>query len=81
MDAAGNLYGVDPYDGPHNAGYVFELSPSNGSWTFTDLHDFTGGDDGSNPFCTLVLDAEGNVYGTANLGGTHNQGTVFKITP
>jgi uncharacterized repeat protein (TIGR03803 family) len=30
---------------------------------------------------TLVLDAEGNIYGTAVFGGTLNQGTIFEITP
>ena len=82
MDHAGNLYGVDPRNGPHDAGFVFKLSPSNGGWTATDLHDFTGAsNDGAYPYGTLVLDADGNIYGTTILGGTHNQGTVFKITP
>jgi uncharacterized repeat protein (TIGR03803 family) len=82
MDQAGNLYGVDPNDGPYFEGFVFKLSPaSNGGWTFTDLHDFTGGSDGAAPYCTLALDANGNVYGTTNLGGAHNKGTVFKIAP
>ncbi|MGA2373632.1 MAG: choice-of-anchor tandem repeat GloVer-containing protein [Candidatus Korobacteraceae bacterium] len=81
MDSAGNLYGVDPYDGPYSWGYVFKLSPSNGGWTFTDLHDFTGGSDGAAPFCTLAVDENGNIYGTTNLGGAHGQGAVFKITP
>jgi hypothetical protein len=27
-------------------GSVFELSPSGGGWSYTDLHDFTGGNDG-----------------------------------
>ncbi len=81
MDQAGNLYGVDPYNGAYNEGFVFKLSPSNGGWTSTDLHDFTGGNDGAAPYCTLVVDANGNIYGTTAYGGTHNRGTVFEITP
>jgi uncharacterized repeat protein (TIGR03803 family) len=29
----------------------------------------------------LVLDAAGNLYGTTNAGGAHNQGVVFKLCP
>ena len=29
---------------------------------------------------TLVIDANGNIYGTASEGGASNNGTVFKIT-
>ena len=38
IDAAGNLYGTAPQDG--GAGLVFSLEAGNGSWTYTDLHDF-----------------------------------------
>ena len=27
------------------------------------------------------MDAQGNFYGTSALGGTHNEGAVFKISP
>lgn len=88
MDAAGNLYGttrgVQYSNNPY--GSVFKLTPSNGGWTYTDLYDFTGGDDGSAPYSSLVLDAQGNLYGTAFAGGTSLNcqggcGVVFQITP
>ena len=41
IDAAGNLYGTANGDGADGAGMVFKLSNSNGSWTLTDLHDFS----------------------------------------
>lgn len=81
MDAAGNLYGTTYLVGAHGNGSVFKLSPSNGSWTFTTLHDFTGGVDGGQPWGQLTLDANGNLYGTTTVGGTHNVGVVFEITP
>jgi uncharacterized repeat protein (TIGR03803 family) len=56
MDAAGNLYGTTLADGAHGYGAVFKLTPSNGSWTYTSLHDFTNGSDGGYPYSTLVLD-------------------------
>ncbi len=81
MDAAGNLYGTTLADGAHGYGAVFKLTPSNGGWTYTSLHDFTNGSDGGYPYSTLVLDTRGNLYGTASSGGTQGVGVVFEVTP
>ena len=81
MDAAGNLYGTTYADGSHNSGTVFKLSYSHGNWTYTVLHNFTGGSDGAYPFSTLVFDGDGNLYGTTSYGGANDDGVVFKITP
>ncbi len=83
MDAAGNLYGTTTYGGAYGAGNVFKLAPSNGGWTYTSLHDFTGQNDstGAYPMCSLVMGASGNLYGTTDEGGAHNNGVVFEITP
>jgi uncharacterized repeat protein (TIGR03803 family) len=80
-DAAGNLYGTTQKDGAYGAGNVFKLAPSNGGWVYTDLYDFTGGNDGAFPYSKLVLDVNGNLYGTTYQGGTYNQGVVWQITP
>ncbi len=82
-DQAGNLYGTTPDGGAHSAGVVFELSPmQNGSWKQTVLHAFTGGNDGGvGSLGVLLLDTAGNLYGTAELGGAHQAGTVFELTP
>ena len=40
MDAAGNLYGTTANGGIYGEGAVFKLTPSNGGWTYTSLHDF-----------------------------------------
>lgn len=81
MDAAGNLYGTTYGDGTHDYGNVFELSPSDGGWTYTDLYDFTGGDDGGNPLGSVAMDANGNLYGTTSSYGTHGYGVIWEITP
>jgi uncharacterized repeat protein (TIGR03803 family) len=84
MDAEGNLYGATFGDGVYGEGSVFKLAPSNGGWSFTDLHDFTGLKDGSNPFGGVILDANGNVYGTTVYGGGLQGcdcGVVWEITP
>jgi uncharacterized repeat protein (TIGR03803 family) len=81
MDSAGNLYGTTYGDGAYGVGSVFKLTPSNGGWTYTSLHDFTGGDDGGTPEGGVTLDANGNLYGTANIGGAYSFGVVWEITP
>jgi len=86
MDAAGDLYGTAEFDGAHYDGSVFKLTRNNGSWTYTDLYDFTGGADGSNPVGTMTLDANGNLYGTTSHGGNggsceYGCGVAWELTP
>jgi uncharacterized repeat protein (TIGR03803 family) len=91
LDAADNLYGTTIWggnpncDGYASCGVVFKLDTKG---KFAVLHTFTGGSDGANPEATLVLDAEGNLYGTTLTGGAGggcaNQyppgcGVVFKV--
>ena len=80
MDSAGNLYGTALLNGAFHQGNVFKLTSNGGTWTYTSLHDFSGGSDGSLPFSNVVIDAQGNLYGTAAQGGEHNSGVVWKIT-
>ncbi len=80
MDAGGNLYGTMYESGSSGYGVIFKLTPSNGSWNYTPLHIFTGGDDGAYP-SGLVLDSNGNLYGVASYGGVSNYGVVFEIMP
>src|SRR5580700_7684126 len=42
------------------------------------IHQFGRGTDGAQPIGGVVLDSAGNFYGTANLGGTLGDGTVFE---
>jgi uncharacterized repeat protein (TIGR03803 family) len=81
MDAAGNLYGTRICGGAYGLGSVLKLTPSNSGWTYTDLHDFTGGGDGAGPYCNVTFDANGNLYGTASAGGSERFGVVWEITP
>lgn len=80
MDGAGNLYGTTYCDGAHGYGNVFELSPSNGGWTYTDLYDFNGGNDGKYPYGEVAFDANGNLYGTTYGGGSNTVGVVWELS-
>lgn len=44
------------------------------------IYSFTGGNDGAKPGVGLLMDGSGNLYGTANSGGTDLAGVVFKVT-
>ena len=85
MDTAGNLYGTALSGGAYGSGSVFKLAPSGGGWTYTSLHDFCAGgppcSDGAQPWGNVILDANGNLYGTASAGGPSNYGVVWEITP
>ena len=81
IDREGNLYGTTNAGGANNHGSVFELTPSNGGWTESILYNFMGGGDGSGPRSGMVFDSAGNLYGTTELGGAYNCGTVYELTP
>ena len=69
MDAAGDLFGVCTSGGAHQDGWIFELTNCSQTCVLVDLHDF-GGSDGREPYGGPVLDANGNLYGTTEYGGT-----------
>jgi uncharacterized repeat protein (TIGR03803 family) len=62
---------------------VFQVRPSPyGVWTESTLYSFTGGSDGGAPEAVLTLDAQGNLYGTTQVGGgSCSCGTVFELSP
>jgi uncharacterized repeat protein (TIGR03803 family) len=84
-DAAGNLYGVTAFGGTYGEGNVFELSPPTavgGAWTEAVLYSFGAyPQDGSVSTGALVLDADGNLYGTTVAGGILGEGIVFELSP
>ena len=82
FDKAGALYGT-AYSGGNATGdgTVFKLSPPFGgqaSWAETTLWQFSG-PDGSEPYNGLAADKSGVLYGTTNVGGSTNMGTVFSL--
>ena len=74
LGSDGALYGVTFFGGNGTRGTIFRIT---GSGTFTNLYDFDG-TNGANPYGTLLLAADGNMYGTTS--GDVTFGTVFKLT-
>ncbi len=73
----GNFYGTTQYGGVYGVyGTVFKIT-TNGQ--LTTLYRFTGGSDGSYPYCSMQ-GKDGNLYGTTLEGGANGCGTVFLIT-
>jgi uncharacterized repeat protein (TIGR03803 family) len=84
QDATGNLYGTDAAGGdidceyPDGCGVVFKLAGKQ----LSVLHSFKGSPDGEEPIAGVIMDAEGNLYGTTDRGGEpYNAGTVFELSP
>jgi uncharacterized repeat protein (TIGR03803 family) len=71
------LTGVTSNGGVEGHGTVFSIK-TNGTG-FALIQGFA--DWGKIPHGDLYKDADGNFYGMTNLGGTYNQGTIFKMTP
>jgi len=80
LDNASNLYGTTGEGGGgcsgSGCGVVFKLTPEGAE---TVLHSFQGGSDGAAPAASLLADSKGNLYGTTELGGPANAGTIFKL--
>ncbi|HEY3777667.1 MAG TPA: choice-of-anchor tandem repeat GloVer-containing protein [Rhizomicrobium sp.] len=82
MDPSGNLFGVTTLGGKYDVGVVYEFVPGTGQSSV--LYNFcseAGCADGSEPGrVSLVIDAQGNLYGTTSKGGSANDaGIVFKL--
>ena len=88
VDGAGDLFGTTFWGGgPAGAGVVYEMTPPampGGAWTETVIHRFSYDDllDGLSPWGGLAIDRNGDLFGTAWLGGTCGScGLVFEMSP
>lgn len=83
-----HFFGAASSGGAHastnHGGVVFELiHNTDGSWSYKVIHSFcaqSGCADGDDPLADLIVDKDGNLYGTTWAGGAHAQGCVFKLT-
>jgi uncharacterized repeat protein (TIGR03803 family) len=78
IDVAGNLYGTTSEGGTSGHGAVFKITAAGAESV---LYSFGRPPvDGDYPASRLTMDSAGNLYGTTWFGGSHNEGTVFKLT-
>jgi uncharacterized repeat protein (TIGR03803 family) len=75
MDSKGNLYGTTQNGGTDGGGTIFEYNAATKS--LTTLVNFNG-DNGAFPEAGLVMDANGNLFGTTANGGVDGDGNVFE---
>jgi uncharacterized repeat protein (TIGR03803 family) len=76
----GNLYGTDFAGGPDGFGTIFKITPNG---TLTTIYNFCSQNacsDGDAPLAGLIQATDGNLYGTTDVGGAHNLGTVFRLS-
>jgi uncharacterized repeat protein (TIGR03803 family) len=73
----GALYGTTRALGAASRGAVFKIN-TDGSG-YTNLHHFTGSDDGQNPQGGLIAGRDGVLYGTT--AGGSSGGTIFALNP
>lgn len=89
LDSEGNLYGTTLLGGgfgcfdQQGCGTVFKITPDRHE---TVLYSFAGGTDGTGPRSRLLLDGQGNLYGSTTGGGGsgcsgNGCGTVFELSP
>ncbi len=82
VDAKGNIFGMAPENIPSSQGIIFSLTPAG---KLTTLFRFNGTNgsliDSEGAPGALVLDSAGNLWGATPTGGSHGQGTVFKLSP
>jgi uncharacterized repeat protein (TIGR03803 family) len=77
-DSNGDLFGTTEQGGANfelNDGTVFEITRTGDSSTLVSFN----GADGLGPGGNLLLDGNGDLFGTTAAGGAHDGGTVFEI--
>ncbi len=81
----GSFYGTTSGAGSGGTGTVFKITAAGDLTTIYSFAPLNLADDsnsnGAYPEAALIQGSDGNFYGTAYLGGTAAEGTVFRITP
>ena len=72
FDGNGNLYGTTLFGGS-GYGTVYQLTPSGSAWTEKVIYAFQGLNDGSTPYAGLVVDPDGNLYGSSFYFGSRQR--------
>jgi hypothetical protein len=90
MDANNKFWGTTITGGRQGRGMAYEIAPGGSNlwtttWTRTVLYNFCWSGSSTCPEGTfpngVILDASGDVWGTAPGGGAHNDGLLFELVP
>ncbi|HLI62404.1 MAG TPA: choice-of-anchor tandem repeat GloVer-containing protein [Terriglobales bacterium] len=89
IGASGIVYGTAGLAGSNGDGTAFMVRPGAHApasvitpWTESVLYEFAPGSNGALPgYGALAVDPEGNLYGTTEIGGASNKGTVYELSP
>src|SRR6185312_7871285 len=71
------LYGTTSSGGAHGVGTAYRYNPNNGNYAV--IFDFTTSGPHA-PKGALIIDTNGDLYGTATAGGSHSGGAVYKLS-
>lgn len=75
----GKLYGMTNRGGTNDYGVIFQFDPV--SLTYVKKLDFSTVSSGRWPIGSLMLAANGKLYGTSEIGGTNGYGVLFEFNP
>jgi len=82
LDQQGRIYGTASSDGRYDSGVVFRLVREGEGWVLTPIYSFNFHDhDGTIPYSRVVFGPDGLLYGTTNVGGGADFGTVYSLRP
>jgi uncharacterized repeat protein (TIGR03803 family) len=79
----GNLYGTTLSGGQNDVGSVFKSTSSGAEsvlYSFSGHGAVSNSQDGADPKSCLILASDNNFYGTSQLGGQNDMGTVYMIS-
>lgn len=79
VDSAGNLYGTNSQGGSKNLGTAFRLNKSGQLILLVSWGKFGDTSHGWDPTAGLTTDKTGALYGTTQLGGASDFGTVYEV--
>jgi uncharacterized repeat protein (TIGR03803 family) len=82
QDGNGNFFGMTLWGGTAGRGALFKVVPNGARSKYTVLYSFCQKEacvDGAAPWGGVVVDANGNMFGTTYNGGGSDSGVVFRL--
>ena len=76
----GNIYGTTANGGASGLGTVFQMTKTGNNLDRDTNLQFHGTWTGQSPTGGVILDSNGNLFGTTVEGGLYGYGTVFELT-